>query len=87
MFVLNMLSTIVCLNMLVYLCVLVSVCESGVCERVVCVCVLVCVCVCASSMHKGGNKNTAYDFSFFCLPKILMSGSRSCVFIFSLIYF
>ena len=37
----------------------------------VCVCVFecVCLCVCASSMHKGGNKNTAYDFSFFCLSE------------------
>jgi hypothetical protein len=58
----------VCSNtmMSVYLCVLVSVRESGERERVVRVCVFF---FCASSMHKGGNKNTdirmIFHFSSF----------------------
>ena len=56
----------------------------------VCVCVFecVCLCVCASSMHKGGNKNTAYDFSFFCLSEDSYVGIQKLHFYFSLmIYF
>jgi hypothetical protein len=52
----------------------------------VCVCVLVCVCVCVFVRlvcTKVVTRILQMIFHFSAFPKILMSGSRGCIFIFA----